>query len=149
MTSPILVATHGSADADAVLNRAAEFAAAIGADLHAVSVVQPLEVGAPVGPAGASKIAEAGREAERRSQAALARAAEIGGEHGLEVVPHERHGEPAASIVAVADHVGAMMIVVGSRGLDAAGRYVLGSVPERVLFDPHGHDVYVVRTGDS
>jgi len=27
-----------------------------------------------------------------------------------------------------------------------AGRYVLGSLPERGLYDPHGHDVHVVRT---
>ena len=35
------------------------------------------------------------------------------------------------------------------REIGAAGRYVLGSVPERVLFDPHDHDVFVVRTTHS
>lgn len=72
----------------------------------------------------------------------------VGGSHGLELVPHLAQGEPAAHIVSVADEIGAELIVIGSRGLDAAGRYVLGSVPERVLFDAHGHDVLVVRTVD-
>jgi nucleotide-binding universal stress UspA family protein len=62
------------------------------------------------------------------------------------VTEHLVQGEPAAQIAHVADTIGADLIVLGSRGLDASGRYVLGSVPERLLFDPHGHDVLVVRT---
>lgn len=146
MTNPVLVATHGSADADTVLERAATLAAALGAALHAVCVVQPIEVHAPIGPAGAEKIADTRREHEQQAAAALRRAHTIGAKYGLDVVEHVRHGEPANAIADVADEVGAALIVLGSRGLDAAGRYVLGSVPERVLFDPHGHDVYVVRT---
>ena len=65
---------------------------------------------------------------------------------GLVVTEHLVEGEPAAQIAHVADTIGADLIVLGSRGLDPAGRYVLGSVPERLLFDPHGHDVVVVRT---
>ena len=146
MDAPVLVATHASTASDQVVSRAAELAAALGAGLHAVSVVPDLAVGAAVGAAGADALA---RQADAHREAcvgALARAAELGGERGVEVTEHLVQGEPAAQIARVADAVGAGLIVVGSRGLDAAGRYVLGSVPERLLFDPHGHDVLVVRT---
>lgn len=146
MTAPILVATHGSTDADLVVRRAAELAVALGTDLHAVSAIAPMEIGAPVGPAGAAAITDAEHRHEDEAHEALARARQIGAEHGLDVVEHTRHGEPADAIAVVADEIGAATIVLGSRGLDPAGRYVLGSVPERVLFDPHDHDVYVVRT---
>ncbi len=146
MTGPVLVATHGSPDADQVLTRASELAAALGAELHAVCVIAPIEIGAPVGAAGGAAITEAEHELEHAATVALERARELAAQRGLAVVEHRRHGEPADAIATVADEVGASMIVLGSRGLDAAGRYVLGSVPERVLFDPHDHDVYVVRT---
>jgi len=146
MTAPVLVATHASPDADDVLARAAGLAAAFGTELHAVSVVPPIEIAAPVAAPGASVITDAEHRLEARAAAAIERARGVGREHGLDVVAHIRHGEPAVSIALVADEIGAGLIVVGSRGLDPAGRYVLGSVPERVLFDPHGHDVFVVRT---
>ena len=67
-------------------------------------------------------------------------AAEAGAEHDIKV------GHSSNTILEYADKIGADLIVLGSRGLDPAGRYVLGSVPEKVLFDSHGHDVLVVRT---
>ena len=149
MTAPVLVATHGSPDAELVLARAISLAVALEAELHAVSVVPPMEIGAPLGDAGVAAVTEAEHELEALADAALERARAVGGQHGLDVVPHVRRGEPAESIAIVADEVGAALIVLGSRGLDAAGRYVLGSVPERVLFDPHDHDVFVVRTTQS
>ena len=78
--------------------------------------------------------------------AALAHAAALGRNLGAAVTEHLVQGEPAAQIAHVADTIGADLIVLGSRGLDSAGRYVLGSVPEKVLFDAHGHDVLIVRT---
>ena len=146
MSAPVLVATHDTPHADLVLERAAALAVAVAAELHAVSVVAPIEINAAVGDAGAVVIAGMEHELEVHSQSALERARNVGVRHGLDVVAHLAHGEPAAAIVNVADEIGADMIVLGSTGLDAAGRYVLGSVPERVLFDPHGHDVHVVRT---
>ncbi|MGI9644796.1 MAG: universal stress protein [Ilumatobacteraceae bacterium] len=146
MIAPILVATHDAPHADRVLERAAGLAVAVGAELHAVCVVAPMEINAAVGDAGAVVIAGMEHEMEAHSKTALDRARAVGERHGLDVVAHLEHGEPAATIVNVADDIGADMIVLGSTGLDAAGRYVLGSVPERVLFDAHGHDLHVVRT---
>lgn len=149
MSEPVLVATHGTPDADAVVRRAATLADAFGAQLHAVSVIQPIDVHAPVGPPGAAKLVEANAALEDQAAAALRRATEIGAAHRCEVVEHVRRGEPAHAIVQLADDIGAGVIVIGSRGLDPAGRYVLGSVPERVLFDAHGHDVFVVRSSPT
>jgi nucleotide-binding universal stress UspA family protein len=146
MHAPVLVATHHSSTADPVVERAARLAVALGAELHAVSVVPDLVIGAAVGPAGAEALnREAAAHRESCAQA-LARVTALGREVGAAVTEHLVEGEPAARIAHVADTIGAELIVVGSRGLDAAGRYVLGSVPERLLFDPHGHDVLVVRT---
>ncbi|NND75401.1 MAG: universal stress protein [Ilumatobacter sp.] len=149
MTPPILVATHGTAGADHVVRRAAALADAFDSPLHVISVVQPIDVHAPIAPAGAAKLAEAAETLETQATTALGSAAEIAAESGVGVVEHVRHGEPAHEIVQLADEIEAGVIVIGSRGLDAAGRYVLGSVPERVLFDAHGHDVHVVRAPGS
>jgi nucleotide-binding universal stress UspA family protein len=146
MQAPVLVATHHSSTADQVVERAASLAVAMGAELHAVSVMPDLVIGAAVGAAGAEALSRQ-TDANRETCAlALTRAAALGRSFGAVVTEHLVQGEPAAQIAHVADTIGADLIILGSRGLDAAGRYVLGSVPERVLFDPHGHDVLVVRT---
>ena len=146
MHPPVLVATHHSETSDQVVERAATLAVALGADLHAVSVVPALVIGAAVGDAGAEALTRQAAAHREVCTQALARATAVSAKLGAEVTEHLVEGEPAARIAQVADTIGADLIVVGSRGLDAAGRYVLGSVPERLLFDPHGHDVLVVRT---
>lgn len=146
MTGPVLVATHRSNTADRVVERAAFLAAATSVDLHAVSVVPDVAVGAAVGGAGADAIARQVETLRAECAEALARAGAIGQSAGIVVHEHVVQGEPAARIATVADEVDAFVIVLGSKGLDSAGRHVLGSVPERLLFDPHGHDDFVVRT---
>ena len=146
MRGPVLVATHRSKTADRVIERAAFLAAAMGVNLHAVSVVPDVAVAAPVGGAGADAIAHRVETLRAECAEAIARVRAIGESAGIVVHEHLVQGEAAARIASVADEVDAEVIVVGSRGLDAAGRYVLGSVPERLLFNPHGHDVFVVRT---
>ncbi len=146
MEAPVLVATHHSAAADEVVGRAARLAIAVGAELHAVSVVQDLVVGAAMGPAGAEALTKQVDAQRLMCATALTRAVELSREIGVDITEHLRRGEPAAQIAQVADTIGAGLIVIGSSGLDGAGRYVLGSVPERLLFDAHGHDVLVVRT---
>jgi len=146
MHAPVLVATHHASTGDHVVERAARLAVALGAELHAVSVVPDLAVGAAVGSAGADALVRQADAHRDTCVEALARAAELARGLGADVTEHLAQGEPAAQIAQVADSIDAGLIVLGSRGLDAAGRYVLGSVPERLLFDPHGHDVLVVRT---
>ena len=122
MSAPVLVATHDSPHAEWVLERAAALAVTGATELHAVSVVPPMEINAAVGDAGAVVIAGVEHEMEGHSKAALERAKTVGGRHGLDVVVHLAHGEPAAAIANVADDIGAAVIVLGSTGLDAAER---------------------------
>lgn len=146
MYTRVLVGVDGSATAARAGERAITLAAECAAELHVVDVVTTPSVGVAVGPAGADAItrrlageveraSEALRSTHQRAQAA-----------GLDAVTHLAHGEPAAAIIATADAIGADVIVVGDRGIDASGRYVLGSVPETVLFGA-SCDVLVVRTG--
>ena len=146
MPGPVLVATHPSKTARHVVERAAQLAAALGVDLHAVSVVPDVTVGAEIGEAGTDAITDRVETMRAECALALSQAMSIGRSAGVEPHEHLVQGEPAAQIATVADEIRADLIVIGSRGLDHAGRYVLGSVPERVLIDPHGHDVHVVRT---
>jgi nucleotide-binding universal stress UspA family protein len=43
-------------------------------------------------------------------------------------------GEPGQGIVAAAHAEGADMVIVGTRGLDRAGRFLLGSVSDYVVY---------------
>jgi nucleotide-binding universal stress UspA family protein len=54
-------------------------------------------------------------------------------------------GDPAAVLLDVAGDVGADLIVVGSKGMAAASRFLLGSVPNRVSHHAPC-DVEIVRT---
>jgi nucleotide-binding universal stress UspA family protein len=56
-------------------------------------------------------------------------------------------GDPASALLDVATDIGADLIVVGSRGMAAATRFLLGSVPNRVSHHAPC-DVIIVRTGD-
>lgn len=58
-------------------------------------------------------------------------AAAVRGEN-VPVETHPIEEEPAEALLVVADKVGASMIVVGSRGMHGAKRFVLGSVPNAI-----------------
>ena len=50
----------------------------------------------------------------------------------VKMVTHKTSGDPADSILTVAEQVGADLIVVGARGLGAVERFVRGSVSTKV-----------------
>lgn len=146
MFRSILVAADGSsATSGLALERAVELASRLGAPLHVVSVVPDLAVGA-ASDASAAALAERHTAMEKGAVAALERAGELCAERGVTVTTHLERGEPAVRIVAVADHVDAELVVIGSKGLNPAGHYVLGSVPEQVLLTARSHPVLVIRT---
>ena len=82
-------------------------------------------------------------DAEARTKA-LAEAREYLEGRGLKGIFIEGHGNPADVIVQEAEESGADLIVVGTRGLNAARRLVMGSVSTNVVHHAPC-DVLVVR----
>jgi len=123
----IVVGFDGSEHSRKALARAAEIAH--GATIAVVSAANvarlmrdPAGGAAPVDPA----------DAEARTQA-LAEAREYLEGRGIEGVYVEGHGNPADVIVQEAEESGADLIVIGTRGLNAVQRVVLGSVSTNIV----------------
>lgn len=122
----IVVATDGSEPATAAVHAAAELAPALGASIQLVSVYWPLL---------------GDREAMHE---ALERAAALLRERGIEVHEHARRGDPAASVMDVAEEERARMILLGPSTGSGASQLLLGSVGRTVA--AHAPcDVMIVR----
>jgi nucleotide-binding universal stress UspA family protein len=125
----IVVGTDGSAEAERALERAAKLAASSGAPLYIVTAYSddwPLKErlgdSARVDPVDLGRVAEG----------VLARSAEHVRRHGVEAEVIARHGDAAGALIDVAAEKGADLLVVGSRGLNAVDRFLLGSVSQKV-----------------
>jgi nucleotide-binding universal stress UspA family protein len=120
--STVLVAYDGSEGARRALDAAAKLARD-GVCLRVVTVAEPVQAGrdgAPVTPDG---------DAERE----LAEATAMLAERGVEAAAVGRRGEAATIILEEAEAEGADLIVLGTRGLGAGKRWLLGSVSTKVL----------------
>ena len=144
--SKILLATDGSDEANLAAGTAAEIAAGTGSELYVVTVFQK---SATVHPYYEVRFPEAAerylRGAREEIQKVLDKQVERIGKSGAEVAgAHLKTGEPVGEIVALAEDMGAGLIVVGSRGLGGVRRALVGSVSTGVL--RHAHcSVLVVR----
>lgn len=133
----ILVAYDGSESAQRALSQAAELAGHNGAEVSVVSVAEPLP---QFGRAGAMLTPE--EEQERVHE--LGDAKKTLAERGVSAKIVERKGDAASMIIDEAEKEGADMIIIGTRGLNAAQRWLVGSVSSRVV--QHGPcNVLVVR----
>jgi nucleotide-binding universal stress UspA family protein len=142
----IVVGTDGSETAAVAVRHAATLAAAFGGELMVVTAFRPQTVGdrpleAEVPDDLRWAITDSAvAEEHARSAAAIARDA------GLEKVRvRSERGDPADALVTVADDTGADLIVVGSRGMTSASRFILGSVPNKVSHHAPC-DVMIVHT---
>jgi len=141
----VLVGIDATTRASKAADRAVHVAVAHGGELHIAAVVLVPTGGAVIGPSGAAALSAQVAAGERSADEALLGAQARASTLGLVALTHLLHGDPATALVGLAASVQADLIVVGSRGLDGSGRYVLGSVPEQVL--QHAPcDVLVVRT---
>lgn len=121
----ILVPVADPADADALADTALSLAAAHGATLRALSVV---EAGAGV---GHWDVVVERREAE--AEAAVEAVADRAEAAGVEAVKHVRYGEPDGTIAAYAADYEADLIVMGARDRSGIGRLIsAGAVTPRV-----------------
>lgn len=132
----VLVAYDGSDSARRALEQAAQLAHD-GVALTVVSVAEPLP---QVGRAPAMRLPE--EDAKRKRN--LAEATALLKERGVEATAVERHGDAATMILDEAEAENADLIVMGTRGLGAGKRWLLGSVSTKVLHHA-GCNVLVVR----
>lgn len=129
MYSNIVVGTDGSEPAWQAVTAAAELAKLSGAALHVVrGVPRPVMIDAGLG--GGTVAIPSLDEAVDESQAHLVAQCEALDHDRIETHVVESSG--ADAIIDVAETVGADLVVVGSRGMTGAKRFVLGSVPNAV-----------------
>jgi nucleotide-binding universal stress UspA family protein len=144
MYKTVVVGTDGSPTAEKAVQAAAELARSWGSELHIVTAFRGPRSG--MGAAAGVDLVDSGA-----GHALAEEAARAVGQSSIEQIGDgiaaEAHGVPGNAddaILATAAEVGADLIVVGSKGMQGARRY-LGSVPNSVA---HGADcaVLVVKT---
>jgi nucleotide-binding universal stress UspA family protein len=140
----ILLATDGSEAAELAALRAVDLADATDSELHVVHVgVVPIFLKSYPGTLGYDRklyeqIEEVSRELLRKQSWRVKAAG------GTVAGTHLRMGKVDLEIVALAEELGADLIVMGSRGLGGVRRALMGSVSDSVV--RHAHcPVLVVR----
>ena len=127
----ILLATDGSEEAELAARIAADLAGKTGSELHVVYVriLPPETLHDPL-----SFDTDVREEFERRGRARLEElVGRLEASGGAVEGAHFRVGSPAAEIVAQAEELGAGLVVLGSRGLGAIRRALIGSVSDSVV----------------
>ncbi len=148
MYKVVVVGTDGSPTADLAVQAAAGLARSLGSELHIVTAARARTSG--MASASGAPLVDSGHGhvlAEEAAQQVGARALETAREAAgpdLEVEAHAVIGEADDVIVQTARDVGADLIVVGSKGMQGARRY-LGSVPNSVAHAAHCA-VLIVKT---
>jgi nucleotide-binding universal stress UspA family protein len=140
----ILLATDGSEEAELAALRAVDLADATHSELHVAHVgVVPIFLKSYPGTLGYERrlyeqIEEMSRELLRKQSW------QVKAVRGTVAGTHLRMGEVALEIVALAEELGADLIVMGCRGLGGVRRALMGSVSDSVV--RHAHcPVLVVR----
>ena len=146
----ILLATDGSEEATLAAQTAVDIADKTGSELHVVyarirpysrAFYEGYEEGVDVG----AYLQDESEELTRRRQGLLdEQVRKIKAAGGSVAQAHLRVGKPEAEITALAEEIGAGLIVEGSRGLGGIRRALLDSVSDAVV--RHAHcPVLVVR----
>jgi len=129
----IVVGTDGSESAGKALERALELARSSGAKLHVVTAIEPMSA-ASVNRA-IEGVPQEHRVKVNLQQAAddiLGRAVADATSDGIDVETHPMAADPADAIITVAEVNDADLIVLGNKGMVGTGRFLLGSVPNKV-----------------
>lgn len=126
--------TDGSESAERAVAHAAQLAKAFDARLTVLTAFAPqapeeVQRAQAEAPADLQWMLTDASQAEDRAGSGKALAAKLGLK---EVRTRVFRGDPAEALVETADDVGADLIVVGSKGMTGTGRFLLGSVPNRV-----------------
>ncbi|MEX2660102.1 MAG: universal stress protein, partial [Acidimicrobiales bacterium] len=129
MDDRIVVGTDGSDSAAKAVAEATRLARALGGEVHIVSAYRPEHVSGSSLPArfAGSISSQAQVEAVLDDASSRARIA------GVVCTTHAVKGDPADALVEVVEQVGGTMLVVGNKGLNSKVRFLLGSVPTKVV----------------
>jgi len=146
MFETIVVGTDGSETATEAVRQATNLArtCGAGATLHLVTAYRPLEslyVAPEVVPSGLAGLVDPRGEA----RTVVEEAADKVRAEGVEVQTYVWPGDAASAVIDVATTSKADLIVVGSRGMSGAARFLLGSVPNKVSHHAPCN-VLIVRT---
>jgi nucleotide-binding universal stress UspA family protein len=145
----VVVGTDGSATAAVAVKEAAELARSFDAELLIVTAFIPH-------PAKDRDLVEVPDDLRWQitdsavAGAHAAKAGEIATRVGLtrdKVHVISERGDPSDALIRVAEQRGGEVIVVGSKGMSSASRFLLGSVPNKVSHHAPC-DVLIVRTAD-
>lgn len=131
MYKVITVGTDGSETADQAVEAAAELARCVGAELHVIVGYRPERAG--MAQATGSPLVDTGAQTALRAEVATqvgARAVDRWGA-GIRAQHHQGEGDPVDVILDTSEALGADLIVVGSKGMRGARRFI-GSVPNSV-----------------
>jgi nucleotide-binding universal stress UspA family protein len=141
----ILLAVDGSDESKQAAQAATELSRETGSEVHLVYVLPT-----PAQLIGHHLYSDEIREsliggAERDAETFLKEQAEkVGSDGGKVAETHLRSGDPDKEILRAAEALGVGLIVIGSRGLGAVSRALMGSVSDSVV--RHAHcPVFVVR----
>ena len=136
MYKTIVVGTDGSATAGIAVDHATSLAKSSGATLHIVHAYRAVLVGeaALSATSGGPTIDVEGvnRGIAEHAAGVCEHAVSNAERSGVKVESHSMSGDPCDSLIAVAQEVGADLIVVGNRGMTSKKRFVLGSVPNKI-----------------
>jgi nucleotide-binding universal stress UspA family protein len=126
----VLLATDLTPVSEAATRQAIEMAASLSARLLVVNVIDQGERGqvSPLSPAARVDQQRALREAQMLAIVDRSRTRCVESAFLLWT------GEAGQGIVAAAEAEGADLVIVGTRGLDRAGRFLLGSVSDYVVY---------------
>jgi nucleotide-binding universal stress UspA family protein len=127
----ILLATDLSPVSDSAAAEAIDLCGALGARLLIVNVIDPRQgFGKPIKPqTRASRMDQIRHDREKDLLEVVGKARAQGIDASFLVWT----GEPGQGIVSAAEAEGADLVVVGTRALDRAGRFFLGSVSDYVV----------------
>src|SRR4051812_12641369 len=129
MQEVIVVGTDGSPSADRAVEQAATLAKMMGARLELVSGYRRDH---SVGLSGGTYAGDVTEEARKAADVCLEQTAKRLRADGFEVETHCMVGDPADSLIGVAELTNADLIVVGSKGMQGGRRFLLGNVPNKV-----------------
>jgi nucleotide-binding universal stress UspA family protein len=126
----VLLATDLTPVSEAATRQAITMAASLGARLLVVNVIDLGERGQ------VSPLAQTARVDQQRAvrEGPLLAIIDRARTRGIEATFLLWTGEPGQGIVAAAEAEGADLVIVGTRGLDRAGRFLLGSVSDYVVY---------------